>query len=68
MDLSDIVHSRLRMPVVVALGLLLFSAPAGAVESQIVAPGDGYGATDLLPDEWVDLFCVFGDSQKMGRA
>ncbi|NLE37712.1 MAG: hypothetical protein GX621_06770, partial [Pirellulaceae bacterium] len=48
---------------ILAASLLVFAIPAfthGA--SAIVSPSDGYGARDLLPDEWIDGFCLFGDA------
>jgi len=50
-----------RLVMVMMAAWLLVAAAAIAEDSQIVTPGNGYAATDFLPDEWIDAFCMFGD-------
>jgi len=37
-------------------------AAAGADNSAVVDPGQGYAARDLLPSEWTESFCPLGDA------
>ncbi|HBO43059.1 MAG TPA: hypothetical protein DD670_03815 [Planctomycetaceae bacterium] len=47
---------------ILAAMIVFFAIPAFASgASAIVSPGNGFGARDLLSDEWIDGFCLFGD-------
>jgi hypothetical protein len=55
-------YLTIRYSALAAIALVLAISGPLAADSAIVTPGDGYGATDLLPTEWIGDVCLFGDS------